>query len=206
MKCLTKSWLRRTKRSASVSLPFGPSKTYSFSTLTQGSARRSAASRSRSRVSSFSFASSALRAVSQSSRETISFGRMFILLSRSRMRGRRSRGLWVLASASGASSRRAVSRGSRRTRSRSRPRPPAPRWRCRGDTWWDPALPRPLAVHHPRDAEAIDEHAEAHGPERLLQRHRHRAVLGERLEDALRLRRLGDADRHGEALRCFIPL
>ena len=50
------SWLRPSNRSASVSLPSGPSKTYSLSTLTQGSSRRSALSWSRSRVSSFSLA------------------------------------------------------------------------------------------------------------------------------------------------------
>ena len=70
MKCLTKSWLRPSKRSASFTGPCGASKTYCFSTLTQGSARRAAASWSRRRVSSFSFASRALRASSHSSRET----------------------------------------------------------------------------------------------------------------------------------------
>src|SRR4029450_7193330 len=71
MKCLTKSWLRPSKRSASVNLPSGASKTYCLSTFTQGSARRSAASRSRDRVSSFSFTKSALRASSHSVRVTI---------------------------------------------------------------------------------------------------------------------------------------
>src|SRR5580704_14989039 len=40
MKCLTVSWLCPPNKSARVSLPSGPSKTYSFSTLTQGSVRR----------------------------------------------------------------------------------------------------------------------------------------------------------------------
>jgi hypothetical protein len=78
MKCLMKSWLHPSNRSASVALPCGASKTYCFSTFTQGRARRSAANRSRDRVSSFSFAMSALRAPSHSSRETMG---LFIVLS-----------------------------------------------------------------------------------------------------------------------------
>src|SRR5438270_212289 len=50
MKWYTASWLRPSNRSASVSLPFGPSKTYGFSIFTQGSAPRSRASSSRCRV------------------------------------------------------------------------------------------------------------------------------------------------------------
>src|SRR5262245_5946836 len=76
MKCLMKSWLRPSNRSASVTCRFGPSKTYSFSTLTHGRARRSLAKRSRSLVSSFSLARSAVRAVSHSSRDTTRFGSM----------------------------------------------------------------------------------------------------------------------------------
>src|SRR5262249_44407857 len=79
MKCLMKSWLRPSNRSASVNLPCGPSKTYCFSILTQGSVRRAAANSSRSRVSSFSLAKSALRASSHSARETI-FG-LFMVFS-----------------------------------------------------------------------------------------------------------------------------
>src|SRR5439155_6396985 len=71
MKCLTISWLRPLNKSASVSLPFGPSNTYCFSTLTQGRSRRSLLNRSRSRVNSFSLASNSLRAESHSSRDTI---------------------------------------------------------------------------------------------------------------------------------------
>ena len=71
MKWYTASWLRPSNRSASVSLPFGPSKTYGFSIFTQGSARRSRASSSRCRVSAFSFASSASRAFVHSSCDTI---------------------------------------------------------------------------------------------------------------------------------------
>src|SRR5580692_11897677 len=65
------SWLLPSNRSARVFLPPGESKTYFFSTFTQGSWRRSAASASRSRVSCFSLASSFLRAASHSSRDTI---------------------------------------------------------------------------------------------------------------------------------------
>src|SRR5262245_35915397 len=52
------------------------SKTYGFSTLTQGRARRSALSASRARVNSFSLASRFLRAVSHSFSETILCGCM----------------------------------------------------------------------------------------------------------------------------------
>src|SRR4051812_18080606 len=57
--------------SASVTLPSGPSKTYSFSISTIGRSRRSALSASRARVSSFSFFSSSRRAERQSSRVAI---------------------------------------------------------------------------------------------------------------------------------------
>src|SRR5260370_29176338 len=56
------SWLLPSKSSASVSPPFGPSKTYCFSTFSQGRARRCRASSSRSRVNFFSFARNFLRA------------------------------------------------------------------------------------------------------------------------------------------------
>src|SRR5262245_56643527 len=56
---------------ASVRLPSGVSNTYSVSTFTQGSARRSAATRSRMRVSAFSLLRCALRAASHSSWDTI---------------------------------------------------------------------------------------------------------------------------------------
>src|SRR5262249_37455723 len=51
--------------------PSAPSKTYSFSTFTHGSARRSSLSWSRCRVNSFSLARSRRRAASHSSCETI---------------------------------------------------------------------------------------------------------------------------------------
>src|SRR5260370_20746092 len=58
------SWLLPPNRSASVSLPFGPSKTYFFSTFSQGSSRRCRLSSSRTRENSFSFFNSSLRAAS----------------------------------------------------------------------------------------------------------------------------------------------
>src|SRR5262249_36131839 len=64
------SWLFPANRSARVSLPCAPSNTYSLSTFTHGSSRRSALSRSRWRVNAFSLAKSALRAPIQSSLET----------------------------------------------------------------------------------------------------------------------------------------
>src|SRR6202163_4465861 len=64
------SWLRPQKRSARVSLPLGPSKAYSFSTLTQGRLRRSRFNWSRKRLNFFSLASKLLRAVSHLSRDT----------------------------------------------------------------------------------------------------------------------------------------
>ena len=57
---------------ASVTGPSGPSKTYSLSTLTMGSLRRSALSASWERVNSFSRASRRRRASSHCSRETTS--------------------------------------------------------------------------------------------------------------------------------------
>src|ERR1035438_5615416 len=65
------SWLRPSKRPASVSLPLGPSKTYCFSTFSQGSSRRCRLSSSRNRVNSFSFVRYSLRAASHSACETI---------------------------------------------------------------------------------------------------------------------------------------
>ena len=50
----------------------------------------------------------------------------------------------------------------------------------------------------------VDAHAEALGPERLLNRHHHRSALGERAEDSLGPRSIVDVDRDLEALRLFI--
>src|SRR6266571_5466311 len=64
------SWLLPSKRSASVSLPFGPSNTYSFSILTHGNSRRCRLTSSRNRVNSFSRVSRSLRATSHSPSDT----------------------------------------------------------------------------------------------------------------------------------------
>src|SRR5258707_7004685 len=72
-------WLRPSKRSASVFLPPAASKPYSLSTFTHGSCRRSALTASRCRVRFFSFASSSLRAVIHSSRDT-TLGLSIVLL------------------------------------------------------------------------------------------------------------------------------
>src|SRR5260221_237793 len=65
------SWLLPAKRSASVSFPLGPSKTYSFSTFSHGSARRLQLSTSRSRVKAFSSARNFRRASTHLSCETM---------------------------------------------------------------------------------------------------------------------------------------
>jgi hypothetical protein len=62
---------------------------------------------------------------------------------------------------------------------------------------------RQLAVDHPGRAELIDQHAEAGGPERFLDRHPHGSVLGQGMKYPLRLRRIGDTESHGEALHVF---
>src|SRR5206468_1298512 len=80
MKWSRSSCLRPSKRSSSVALPSGPSKTYFFSMCTRGSLRRSAASASRARVASFSLARSASRAACHSVAETTE-GRFIALLS-----------------------------------------------------------------------------------------------------------------------------
>ena len=68
MKCLMKSRLRPSNSSASVILPVGASKTYSFSTLTQGNSRRCRFSSPARLVCSFSLARNSLPAESHSSR------------------------------------------------------------------------------------------------------------------------------------------
>src|ERR1017187_1238172 len=74
MKGYSISWLRFSNSSARVTFPFGPSKTYCFSTFSQGSARRCRLRSSRNRVNSFSLARCSLRAISHSLRDT-TFGR-----------------------------------------------------------------------------------------------------------------------------------
>src|SRR5690349_12349394 len=64
------SWLLPPNNSASVTLPAGPSNTYSFSIFTQGSLRRSRFKASRSFENFFSFPRSFLRAASHSVCET----------------------------------------------------------------------------------------------------------------------------------------
>src|SRR2546430_2962985 len=81
MKCLIKSWLRPSKRLASVTFPPGASKIYSLSIFTHGRARRSALKWSRRRVSSFSRLSRSLRATSQSVRDTISWSESPLIFS-----------------------------------------------------------------------------------------------------------------------------
>src|SRR6266566_1533910 len=80
MKWYTISWLLPSKRSASVSLPFWPSNTYSFSTLSHGSSRRCRLSSLRSRVNSFSLPNSSFRAASHSACDT-TFGPSILLFA-----------------------------------------------------------------------------------------------------------------------------
>src|SRR5262249_53060857 len=61
---------RPSNRSSRLALPLGPSNSYGFSTASHGIRRRSAASASRARVSSFSFTSSFFRAASHSFGDT----------------------------------------------------------------------------------------------------------------------------------------
>src|SRR5437660_6004763 len=65
-----RSWLLPQNKSASVTLPVGPSKTYSFSILTQGSLRRCRFNSSRSFENFFSLTRSFLRATSHSLGDT----------------------------------------------------------------------------------------------------------------------------------------
>src|SRR3984893_3592934 len=70
MKWYTISWLLASNRFARVFFPLGASKVDSFSTRTHGSSRRAALTASFWRVSSFSYFSSSLRAVSHSACDT----------------------------------------------------------------------------------------------------------------------------------------
>src|ERR1700674_1113205 len=80
MKWYTINWLLPPKRSASVSLPFGPSKTYDFATFSHGSSWRCRVSWSRSRENSFSFFNSSLRASTHSDCDT-TFGPSLLLVA-----------------------------------------------------------------------------------------------------------------------------
>src|SRR5579863_1594464 len=64
------NWRRPSNKSNRLTLPFGPSNTYVFSTSTHGILRRSAASASRERVNAFSFTSICWRAASHSCADT----------------------------------------------------------------------------------------------------------------------------------------
>src|SRR6478736_9707681 len=65
---------------------------------------------------------------------------------------------------------------------------------------------RLLAVDHPGNPEAIRAHAETLRPEGLLEWHGDRAVVGERVQEALGVLGLLDAGQHVEALRRLIAL
>src|SRR3984893_4493083 len=76
------SWLLPSKSSERVCFPFGPSKTYSFGTASQGSSRRCLLKSSRSRVNSFSFKRSAALAESHSSCPTMRWFSILTLAAR----------------------------------------------------------------------------------------------------------------------------
>src|SRR5215510_5280307 len=60
------------------------------------------------------------------------------------------------------------------------------------------------AVDHPGDAELINKHAEAVGPEGLLDWHLHNPVFRQCVEYAFRIRRVVDLEGYGEAFRRVI--
>src|SRR6516225_7809788 len=59
---------------------------------------------------------------------------------------------------------------------------------------------------HPADAEAVGDHAEAFGEERLAERHAHLAAVGERREHAVGLGFVPGVDREREALEFRLAL
>src|SRR5262245_43129439 len=61
------------------------------------------------------------------------------------------------------------------------------------------------AIDHPGRAEAVGQHAELQGPESLAEGHGHRGAIGQRIEDALRLGRVGDIERDLHALHLLKP-
>jgi hypothetical protein len=63
---------------------------------------------------------------------------------------------------------------------------------------------RSSAIDHPGCAELVDEHAKTQCPESFLDRHLHRAVFGQRLEDAFRVCRSVNVEQYREALRFLI--
>ena len=62
------------------------------------------------------------------------------------------------------------------------------------------------AVDHPGRAEPVDDHAEPHRPEGFLDRHLHKAVVCQCLENAIRFGRVAEIEQHGEALRFLIAI
>ena len=62
------------------------------------------------------------------------------------------------------------------------------------------------AVDHPRYAESIDSHATSRSPESLLERHRHRPVLRQRVENAFCLCLAVEIDRYRKASWFFITI
>src|SRR5262249_9895550 len=76
----------------------------------------------------------------------------------------------------------------------------------RGSSRWTMSPPsrRLFAVDHPWRPEPVDQHAEALGPERRLDRHPDRPALGQGLEDALGVSRIGDTERDREAFHGLV--
>src|SRR5205085_4404595 len=63
-----------------------------------------------------------------------------------------------------------------------------------------------LAVDQPRHPEAVDDHAEPLGPERLLERHDDATALRECVKDALALGRAVHVQREREPFRLLVTL
>src|SRR5436853_7781959 len=75
-------------------------------------------------------------------------------------------------------------------------------------SWYDALVAAALRLddHHPADAEAIGDHAEALGEERLAERHAHLAAVGERREHAVGLGLVPGIDGEREALEFRLAL
>src|ERR1051325_3297489 len=63
-----------------------------------------------------------------------------------------------------------------------------------------------VGADRPRDPEAVHQHAEALGPEGLLDRHVHGPARGQGAEDPVRVLRPGDAEGDEEALGLLVPV
>src|SRR5215468_7584038 len=61
-----------------------------------------------------------------------------------------------------------------------------------------------LAIDHPRDAEAVDDHAEPLRPERLLERGKYAAACGQIVEDAVSIVRALQVERERETFRLLV--